>query len=347
MPSSPCRSIPALFLTLFVISAVLSACLTQTGTPNAPPNAPRPTAVPTAAVPMTAIPQPIIQAVPSTITASMNVTVLGLGFRPNEQIVFYLRDASRPAEPILQIGNTQASLQGTFEWSFIYPSAAPWASLTNASVIVQSLATTAYFTTDLTVASAGILTPSIVISAQAPPTIGAVVTPPQPVAPAPQPVAPAPQPAAAPPCSPRADWPIYFVKSGNTLSWISQNTGISVAELKRANCLSSDVINVGQQLFVPSLPPTPIVQQNIWYYNPPWWWPTPAISAVVTAPPPCSPRSDWPIYIVKAGNTLFSISKATGITVAELKRANCLNSDVINVGQRLFVSRLPPTPIVR
>jgi LysM repeat protein len=344
MPSLPGRSAPALFLILFVISAVLSACLTPLVTPNAP----RPTAAPT-----TAVPQPIVQAFPSAITPGMSVAVLGLNFKPDEQLVFYLRDASHPTEPILQIGSTRASPQGMVEWSFIYPSAAPWASITNASVIVQSLATTAYFTTNLTVASAGFLTPTIVTSTQAPPTIGAVVVPPPltgAVDTTPQVAAPAPQPAAAalPPCSPRSDWPTYVVESGDTLLRISQTTGTTVEALKQANCFSSDVISVGQRLFVPSLRPTSIAPLMV----APWKYPplTPTPIAPLQPPPPpalCSPRSDWQIYIVKSGNTLYSISKAAGITVAELKRANCLSSDVIDVSQQLFVPRLPPTPIVQ
>ncbi len=139
-------------------------------------NANRPTPIPT-----TALPQPVVQAIPSIVTSGTVVSVRGLNFKPNEQVVFYLRDASHPTQPILQIGTTQVTPQGTFEWSFIYPADPQWTSITQASVIVQSLATGAYYTTDLNVVPAGFITPTILVPTHAPPTAGPVVTiPPQP-----------------------------------------------------------------------------------------------------------------------------------------------------------------------
>ena len=67
------------------------------------------------------------------------------------------------------------------------------------------------------------------------------------------------------------------------------------------------------------------------------------------SPFPCIPRYSWPIYRVQSGDTLFSLARATGSTVDELKLANCLPDDQIDVGQLLYVPRLPintltPTP---
>ena len=68
----------------------------------------------------------------------------------------------------------------------------------------------------------------------------------------------------------------------------------------------------------------------------------------VTFASPCTPRTDWPVYTVKSGDTLFGIAQATGSTVAELTYANCLpNPNLIVTGQKLYVPRLPqPAPIV-
>jgi LysM repeat protein len=66
-----------------------------------------------------------------------------------------------------------------------------------------------------------------------------------------------------------------------------------------------------------------------------------------TAPvtqPVCKPRSNWPVYTIRRGDTLWSIAQATGASVQELMRANCLNSSIIITAQKLFVPRLPPEP---
>ncbi len=54
----------------------------------------------------------------------------------------------------------------------------------------------------------------------------------------------------------------------------------------------------------------------------------------------CSPRTDWPVYIVSAGDTLGSLAQRTGTTVRTLSVANCLtDANLITVGQQL---RIPP-----
>jgi len=51
-------------------------------------------------------------------------------------------------------------------------------------------------------------------------------------------------------------WVRYTVQAGDTLSTIALARGTTVAQLKRANCLSSSSIYAGQQLWVPYLAPT-------------------------------------------------------------------------------------------
>ncbi len=59
----------------------------------------------------------------------------------------------------------------------------------------------------------------------------------------------------------------------------------------------------------------------------------------------CTVRTDWPVYTVKAGDTLFSIATSVGSTAAELTLANCLsNPNVIYTGTQLYVPRLPSGP---
>ena len=59
---------------------------------------------------------------------------------------------------------------------------------------------------------------------------------------------------------------------------------------------------------------------------------------------PCVPQYSWPIYYVQRGDTLSSLARATGSSVNELMLANCLPDPRINVGQRLYVPRLPIIP---
>lgn len=59
----------------------------------------------------------------------------------------------------------------------------------------------------------------------------------------------------------------------------------------------------------------------------------------------CTPRADWPVYVVVQGDTLASIAQRTGSATAQLATANCLSDpDRIGVGQRLRVPVLPLAP---
>ena len=101
---------------------------------------------------------------------------------------------------------------------------------------------------------------------------------------------------------------IYTVKSGDSLYAIANKFNTTVDELKSLNNLSSNVLNVGQLLKIPS--------------------------AVVT------PNT----YTVQRGDSLYSISNKFGITVDELKSANNLTSNTLSVGQVLKIPTTEQTP---
>jgi LysM repeat protein len=69
-------------------------------------------------------------------------------------------------------------------------------------------------------------------------------------------------------------------------------------------------------------------------------WPT-FTSSPSPAPPLCLPQHAWPVYIVQGGDTLYSLAIATGSSVDELMRANCLPDSRIYRGQLLYVPRMP------
>ena len=97
------------------------------------------------------------------------------------------------------------------------------------------------------------------------------------------------------------DIDVYQVKSGDTLYKISKDFNITVDELKAINDLVSDDLFVGQLLNVPS-----------------------GLSLVNS-------------YIVNNGDTLYSIAKKFNISVNKLKEYNNLNSNLLNVGQKLLI----------
>jgi LysM repeat protein len=61
--------------------------------------------------------------------------------------------------------------------------------------------------------------------------------------------------------------------------------------------------------------------------------------------PNCSPRSDWPTYIVQPGDTLSSIARRANTSAEVLQAANCLSSpNVIFAGTILRVPVVPVAP---
>ncbi len=68
------------------------------------------------------------------------------------------------------------------------------------------------------------------------------------------------------------------------------------------------------------------------------------VGAQVSAAQPCVVRTDWPLYTVVRGDTLFKIGQRYGTTTTVIMTANCLtNPNLIYAGQQL---RVPPGPVV-
>jgi hypothetical protein len=60
-------------------------------------------------------------------------------------------------------------------------------------------------------------------------------------------------------CAPYTLWPVYIVVAGDTLGEIATRTGSTINQLMLANCLiDPELIYVGQTLYVPRIPATPI-----------------------------------------------------------------------------------------
>lgn len=100
---------------------------------------------------------------------------------------------------------------------------------------------------------------------------------------------------------------IYIVKRGDTLYSIARDNNISVAELKKINNITNNTIYIGQELYLKNK----IVEE---------------------------PNENDDIYVVKKGDTLYSISKKLNISIDTLKALNKLNTNEIYVGQQLILS---------
>ena len=60
---------------------------------------------------------------------------------------------------------------------------------------------------------------------------------------------------------------------------------------------------------------------------------------VVTVPTPVSTEAEYDIYEVQKGATLSVIAKAYEVSVQDIKKANNLKSDVLQIGQKLKIPR--------
>lgn len=60
------------------------------------------------------------------------------------------------------------------------------------------------------------------------------------------------------PCGPFPGWVVYIVQPGDTLYSLARRFGTSQEAIRRANCLIGYTIYVGQALYLPPLPPTPV-----------------------------------------------------------------------------------------
>lgn len=100
----------------------------------------------------------------------------------------------------------------------------------------------------------------------------------------------------------------YVVKKGDSLWSIARANGLTVDELKSLNNLSSNVLHVGDTLLISSADST-------------------------------GDDGNDNYYVVKSGDTLWSIARKYNLSVNELKALNNLSSNGLSVGQRLIVGK--------
>lgn len=116
---------------------------------------------------------------------------------------------------------------------------------------------------------------------------------------------------------------VHVVKDGDTLGAIAQRYGLSVSELKRLNGLSGSRLKIDQKLALSRAAAPPVAATVK---------PSPAKATAKTAP---RVRSE---HVVKSGDSLYSIARRHGTSVAALKQLNGLRSEKLSPGQRLVVA---------
>lgn len=101
------------------------------------------------------------------------------------------------------------------------------------------------------------------------------------------------------------DYVVYTVKRNDSLWNIANSYGVSVNDIVDYNNLGTTVLQIGQQLLIPNL-------DN-------------------------SFSDSGVIYVVKNGDSLWSIGKKYNVSVNDLKSANNLNSNMLSIGQQLII----------
>lgn len=105
----------------------------------------------------------------------------------------------------------------------------------------------------------------------------------------------------------------YTVVKGDSLYSIARKYNVTVDEIKSLNNLKSNLLSIGQVLKIPTS------------------------SIIDTEVTPTPPSSNTNIYIVKKGDTLYSIANKFGTTVSNIKELNNLTSNNLSIGQRLII----------
>lgn len=103
----------------------------------------------------------------------------------------------------------------------------------------------------------------------------------------------------------------YVVKKGDTLWSIARAYGLTVDKLKSLNNLTSNNLTIGDSLIVKDSSENSDNSSSV---------------------------DNNKYYIVKKGDSLYSIARRNNMTVDELKSLNNLTSNILSIGQKLIIS---------
>lgn len=114
-------------------------------------------------------------------------------------------------------------------------------------------------------------------------------------------------------------WVAHTVQPGDNLTFLATRGGTTVPEIVEVNCLTSEIIVIGTQLYVPS-------------------------DSLRTDIPLLQCGSDipegWTLYEVQAGDTLSTLAERSKVSLADVMAVNCIDSDSSNtivIGSKIYL----------
>lgn len=111
-------------------------------------------------------------------------------------------------------------------------------------------------------------------------------------------------------------WVPYTVKGGDNLTFLANRGGTTVSKIAEVNCLESEVIVIGAELYVPA----DSLRTDI-----------PLLQCGTPVP------NDWVLYEVQPGDNLSTLAQRGGVSIADVMGVNCLSSETIVIGAKLYL----------
>ena len=152
-----------------------------------------------------------------------------------------------------------------------------------------------------------------------------------------------------------ADSNYYTVKSGDSLWSISKKFGITVDELKQANNLTSNLLSIGQNLYIPTKETDVTTNEYVVVKGDTLYGiaskfnttvdnlksinnlTTDALAIGQILKIPSTTTTETNTYTVKSGDTLYAIANKYNTTVDAIKALNNLSSNTLSIGQTLKI----------
>lgn len=135
----------------------------------------------------------------------------------------------------------------------------------------------------------------------------------------------------------------YTITQSDTMSNVAQRFGVPLNELLAVNNLNpNSVIFPGMIIIIPSRPqqpPRPIPPRPPFPPQPPR--PIPPRPPITPVPPIGNLPPKNRIYIVRRGDTIWSIARMFGVSVQNIMFVNGLRAPVVFPGQRLIIPFRP------
>ena len=116
-------------------------------------------------------------------------------------------------------------------------------------------------------------------------------------------------------------WVPYEINSGDNLTFLANRGSVSIDKIMEVNCLEDESLLIGDRIYVPAESLNTEV---------------PVLQCGSTLP------EDWVLYEVQAGDNLSIIANRSETSVTEIMAANCLDSDTILIGAKLYI---PPEAV--